>query len=54
MFLIGAIKPVVKKKLKPVLFLYAFGLLAAIKTLHKRKEKLILSTAVFLRKNVEL
>ena len=65
MFLIGAIKPIVEKKInifflfstrlfrggefraykiKLVLFLYAVGLLAGKKTLHKRKEKTIFQT----------
>ena len=35
-------------KIKPVLFLYPFGLLAATKRLHKRKEKITLSKDVFL------
>ena len=54
MFLIGAIKPIAEKKfkicfifyelfreyeIKPVLFLYAVGFVAAAKTLCKRKEK---------------
>ena len=55
MFLNGTNKPIVENiffffrlfrggelkayKIKPVLFLYAVGLLAATKTLHKRKEK---------------
>ena len=34
-------------KIKPILFLYAVFFLAATKTLHKRKEKVNISTKVY-------
>ena len=43
MFLIGAIKPIIEKKIKTCFIfyatIYAVGFLAATKTLHERKEK---------------